>query len=579
MKYLTLSLLFFSMIGYSQNRILVDGIFDEWSDYPITYSDAAGDGGFLGVDFGELQIYNDDEFIFFVLEFGSEINLQDMNEISMYLDTDNNSNTGFAINGIGAELVYSFGDRSGLFYHSAGASPISHPDIGLVTAPTVSSDQFEIAIKRNISIAGNPVFSSDNVKIVFQNNITNGDFLPATNEEVIYTFSNDVLEPLPDYSIQKSNESDLRILSYNVLSNGLFDTGRLPSLTRLLQAMQPDIIGFQEIYSYSSAEVANQMESILPSSAGQEWYHAKAGPDCHAISKYPILKNAEIQGSGNGAFLIDLPDTETNLFLIVAHPPCCANNVERQFEIDLMMEFLREAKAGNEPIPLEANTPIVIVGDMNLVGFNRQLETLLTGDILDEVAHGSDFNPDWDGNNLLDSRPYVPGLPLSYTWYSEGSDFSPGNLDYIIYSGSNLILQNSYSLFTPSLPQDSLNAFNLLTNDAVNASDHLPVVADFELKNLTSVKNPVAKNDFGILQIYPNPSQGLTEIWINNPRQDFIAIQLIDLNGREVSMLHQGNLNVGEHMFRFDTSTFPSGMYFIQVKTAALTDAKKIIIN
>ena len=80
-----------------------------------------------------------------------------------------------------------------------------------------------------------------------------------------------------------------------------------------------------------------------------------------------------------------------------------------------MMKFLRDAKEGIGPIPLEANTPIVIVGDMNLVGFNEQLETLLTGDIFDEVTHGLDFNPDWDGNALLDSQPYIPGLPLFST--------------------------------------------------------------------------------------------------------------------------------------------------------------------
>ena len=133
MKYITtLSLLFFSILSYSQNRILVDGIFDEWTDHPIIYSDAAGDGGFSGIDFGQVRIYNDDDYIFFLLETGSEINLQDLNEISIYLDTDDNTNTGFPINGIGAELVYSFGNRSGYFFNIGGSPEIYHNDIGLV---------------------------------------------------------------------------------------------------------------------------------------------------------------------------------------------------------------------------------------------------------------------------------------------------------------------------------------------------------------------------------------------------------------------------------------------------------------
>lgn len=583
MKYLAIcSLIFSSIVSFSQNRILVDGIFDEWDDYPITYVDATGDGGFSGIDFGQLQIYNDDEFVFFLLETGTEINLQDLNDISIYLDTDDNTNTGFSINGIGAELVYTFGNRTGVFYDSGNSSVIFHNDISLVSAPTVTSDRFEIAIRRDIIISGIPVFQSDHLSIVFKDDTSSGDLIPSANEEVEYTFSTENLEPFPDYSIPKSHESDLRIISYNVLANGLFDQGRIPSFTRIFQAIQPDIIGFQEIYDYSSTQVANQMESILPSPTGQQWYHAKEGPDCHAISRYPILKSALIPGynqsAGNGAFLIDVPGIETDLLLIVAHPPCCGNNSGRQIEVDLMMEFLREAKEGNGPIPLEADAPIVILGDMNLVGDHRQLETLLSGDIYDESSYGSDFNPDWDGNDLLDSHPYTTDLPFSYTWYSDGSSFSPGRLDFIIYSGSNLLLQNSYSLFTPSMPQDSLNAFNLFADDVLVASDHLPILADFSFKNLTTQKDSPLKQDLGILKVHPNPSYGLTEVFFRIDQQDFVAIQLITLSGKAITVLPQKNTNSGEHKFQFDTSNIPSGMYFIKMKTSTFTDSKKIII-
>ena len=584
MKYLAIfSLIFSTVVSFSQNRILVDGIFDEWDDHPVIYTDAAGDGGSSGIDFGQLQIYNDDEFIFFLIETSAEINLQDFNDITIYIDTDDNTSTGFSINGIGAELVYTFGNRTGFFYASGNSTAIFHNDISLVSAPTVTSNQFEIAISRNITISGIPVFQSDHLKIVFKDDILNGDIMPSANEEIEYTLSTDNLEPLPNYSLQKSNESDLRIISYNVLFDGLFDQSRIPSFTRIFQATQPDIIGFQEIYDYSSAQVANQMESILPSAAGQQWYHAKEGPDCYAISRYPILESALIpgsnQGAGNGAFLIDIPGVETNLLLIVAHPPCCGNNLGRQIEVDLIMEFLREAKDGNGPISLETNAPIIILGDMNLVGDHRQLETLLSGDIYDESSYGPDFNPDWDGNNLLDSHPYVTGAPFSYTWYNEGSSFSPGRLDYIIYSGSNLLLQNNYSLFTPGLPQDSLNAFNFFANDVLVASDHLPILADFEFKNLTAQQDPPSKQDFGILKIHPNPSYGLTEVSFRINQRDFVVIQLINESGKEITILHQGNINSGEHKFQFNTSNIPSGMYFIKIKNSKFSDSKKVIIH
>ncbi len=580
--FITLSLLLLSIFSFSQSRILADGIFEEWEEQPVIFADAAGDGGTSGVDFGELKIYNDDTFIFFLIEVGTEINLQDLNDILIYLDTDNNTSTGQAINGIGAEIIYSFGNRSGFFYSSGNSTMIFHDDINLVSAPTVTSDRFEIAIKRDISIQGNSLFQGNDFKVVFRDDNNTGDILPAANEGVEYTFASDALDPLPDYTIQKAKDTNLRFLSYNVLSNGIFDPSRVPSFTRLLQAMQPEIIGFQEIYDLPSNLVANQVESMLPSGPDQQWYHAKEGPDCLAISRYPILESAFIQGNnsndGNGAFLIDVPGIETNLLLIVAHPPCCANNVERQMEVDLIMQFLREAKDGNGPIPLEADAPIIILGDMNLVGDNNQLETLLTGNISDEAAYGPDFTPDWDGNNLLDAHPYSTGVPFSYTWYNEASSFSPGRLDFIIYSGSNLNLENSYALFTPGLPQDSLNTFNLLANDATFASDHLPLVADFELKNLTAQSEPNIEENFGNLKIHPNPSYKETMISFEIYQRAVVNIEVINKKGQVVSVLHRGILNPGTHEFQLDTSILPSGMYIVKIETAQFTTSQKVMV-
>jgi len=584
MKYFIIILLFcVHIVCHAQNRILVDGIFDDWKEFPVIYTDANGDGGFSGVDFGQLQIYNDDKYIFFLIETGIEINLQDLNDITIYLDTDDNINTGFSVNGIGAELEYTFGNRSGYFYESDNSFEIFHNNINLVSAPTVTSNRFEISIKRDITLSGIPVFQNDDIKIVFKDNIINGDLIPSSNEVVEYTFTSNSLEPLPDYSIQKQHNADFRIVSYNVLFNGLFEQSRIPSFTRIFQAIQPDIIGFQEIYDFTSEQVAIQMESMLPSTNGQQWYHAKEGPDCHAISRYPILESALIPGynqdAGNGAFLIDIPNIEKKLLLIVAHPPCCANNTERQIEVDLMMQFLREAKNGNGPIPLEADAPIVIVGDMNLVGDNRQLETILSGDIYDESTYGPDFSPDWDGNNLLDSHPYITGAPFSYTWYNEGSSFSPGKLDYIIYSGSNLILQNKYSLFTPLLSQDTIDTFKFLGNDVLVASDHLPVVTDFEFKNLTAQNDLSSHLNHGILKIHPNPSMGMVEVSFKIHQQDFINIQLIKLSGEEITIFHQKSITSGEHKFQFDTSNIPSGVYYFKLMTSKFSDSKKIIIH
>jgi endonuclease/exonuclease/phosphatase family metal-dependent hydrolase len=575
LKYFTvLSLIFISLSGVAQNRVLIDGQFDEWAIQSTIYTDASGDGGSSGIDFGKVQVSNDQDFVFFYVEVGTTINLQDVNDVAIYVDIDDNPNTGSSINGIGAELTYSFGDRSGSF----SGSNIGHDNIGIITAPTVTSDRFEIAIKRSFTINGSAKSMSNHIKVVFKDNSSNGDVAPSTGG-LEYTFSESQLEPLPSYSFQKPAISDMRIMSYNAERDGFFNSSREASYDRILKAVQPDIIGFQEIYDNTSKQVADQVESMLPSGTGEQWYYAGAEPDCHAISRYPITKSASIagvSGSGNAAFLIDIPDSETDMLLIVAHPPCCSNNSGRQLEVDKIMQFVREAKNGKGPIPIEDGAPIIILGDMNFVGEGGQLQTLLTGDISDEATHGADFTPDWDGSNLIDSKPYATGVPFNYSWYSESSAFSPGRLDYILYSGSNLELNNTYSLFTPGLSQDSLTAYNIQASDALIASDHLPLISDFTLKNkaVSSIQTMDANRID--LKVNPNPAYGVANLSFTNPTNDMVSILLIDQNGREIDVLHNGNLSSGKQKIVFNASTYPSGTYFLKVSTSEAVYYKRV---
>lgn len=558
----------------------MDGHLDEWDSRPVLYTDAAGDGGVSGIDFGELKITHDEQYVFFSLEVGSLINLQDNNELTLYLDTDENAATGLAIAGIGAELEYTLGTRSG-FVRLPGTLPIYHDDIGLVSSPTVSSTRFEIAINRMSSISGTPVFPSTGFKLVVKDKAGSGDILPVGTGGVSYTFSDVILPSLPAYSLHKKQASDLRIISYNVLSDGLFDSGRVPSFIRILEALDPEIIGFQEIYNFSAQQVANQMENILPSGPGEAWYFGEAGPDVHAISRYPILATYPIAGSnsgqGNGAFLIDLPDPATELLYIVAHTPCCSNDAGRDIEIDAIMAFVRDAKAGTGPLQLTSGAPIIISGDMNLVGNPEQLASLQTGNIIDEATFGPDFAPDWDGTDLADSSPYATGEPMAYTWYNEGSTFSPGKLDVTIYSDSRLILQNAFTLFTPSLPADSLTAYGLLATDALIASDHLPLVTDFEVLSTTAISEIEA--GASLLEISPNPTQGQLTVSFLLPQSMPVQLQLYDMMGHEVSTLKQARYAAGEQTIQLDLSMFPAGMYLVRLKGEGLNLSRRVVVE
>ena len=235
LKFITILIcLSLAFSGNAQNRVLADGQFDDWTTLAVTYSDSKGDGGQSGIDFGKIQIANDPEHLFLFLETGTFLNLQDFNEVTVYLDIDNNVATGTAQGGIGADLTYTFGSRSGTYHPASGGTiSVDQNDIGLVTAPTMTSDRFEIAIKRSFRANGNDISMQDTIKVIFRDNEANGDQIPSSNGGLSYGFLSSNLDPLPGYSMSKPSTSDLRIVSYNVERDGLFETNRNDAYTRI----------------------------------------------------------------------------------------------------------------------------------------------------------------------------------------------------------------------------------------------------------------------------------------------------------------------------------------------------------
>ena len=457
------------------------------------HEDPTGDGGNSSVDFRRVWASNDENFLFFRLETGEEINLQDNQNISLYIDIDNDASTGIAIENIGAELVYNFGQRSGQVANGNNFINVGHNDVGVFSSPTVSSDEFEIAIRRthNSSI-GVDYFIDNNIQFLFKNG-SNGDQIP--NEQALnYTLNNNLITQVIPFSFQKEVDA-FRLLSYNVRFDNLFENNSGASQLRLIKSVNPDIIAFQEIYDHSSLETTQLIENLFPN---QNWYHSKIDPDIIMVSKYPIKESQA--SDGNGFFLMDVDGQD--LLLINAHLPCCDNNIDRQVEIDKILSKIRDAKNGIGPINLIENTPIILVGDLNLVGDYENQRTLIEGDIANNNAFGPDFNPDWNDSAFTDAKPAATNLPMHITWYSPGSSFAPGRLDYQIYTASVLNVENTFSLLTNALSTESLNESDLEINDSMNGSDHTPLVTDYSFK-LNSTTNDIVKNS---VNIYPNPT-------------------------------------------------------------------------
>ena len=547
-------------------QIVIDEGFKDWKNAELSWDDASGDGAY-GIDFTNMKIDNDDKYLYVFFNIAKEINLQNDNNIALFIDIDVDKNTGYNIDGMGADISYFFGSRYGLYYRNSGSTPFYHSDIGLISLPTVTSDTFELAIKREFKVGSYLVKLSKKIKIFLLQDVQNGDKIPDDSGGVEYIM-NDKKLILPEFSMEKSNENQIRIMSYNVEKDHFFENE--PPYSRLIKAGKPDVLCFQEIYQHSAVDVKNKIRYYF----GGTWYAAKEGGDLIVVSKYPIEKTAGI--GGNGAFLIN--KSGKKILIINNHLYCCDNDSGRQQEVDEIMRFVRKAKAGQGQIPIAKNTAIIILGDMNFVGKNRQRRTLIEGDISNEYLYGNDFLPDWDGTFFEDTKPVTTGFPATFTWNSDYSSYPKGRLDYIIYSGSVLQKENGFVLFTRLLTRDILDTYQMNPEDSDNASDHFPVFIDF------SFKKPLAVDEFydtnklpKLLSVYPNPASDIATIRLQTNKYEQGVIRIFNVDGQ---MIMTVDLDSGAAK-RINVKSFAPGVYVVEYLSSinGKRDVRKMVVE
>jgi endonuclease/exonuclease/phosphatase family metal-dependent hydrolase len=565
-------------------RILLDGAFEDWAAVTSAHLDASADVG-AGVDFQRFWVTNDEQYLFLRFDLGIETLIQESNQLVLYLDTDADASTGQPFHGIGAELIWSFGERSGVFSAGGTSRAIGHAPVRIVTAPTVSSTEFEIAFRLDARPDGtNPLFPGTDLRIVLQDQ-GSGDLLPdAAGGVAAQVWDASALPQFLELALEKALPEDVRFLSYNIERDGVFAGEKSAAFSRLIKAIEPDIIGFQEIQNHSAAETESLVRAAL--GTGGTWFSRRVNPDLVLVSRYPILAQASIPGGNGGdanaAFLLDLTSVwGAHVLLIDAHPPCCRNDIQRQLDFDAIMGFVRDSRSGAGPFDLPEDSPIVILGDMNMVGDARQLSTLVNGDIVNTSQWGPPFAPDWDDTALADLSPRHVALPMTYTWYNDDSAFHPGRLDFMVYSDSVLEPGTGFVLFTPAMSADALAAHGLQPGDATLASDHLPVVADFRLKASlgTASEQPSHPSDVSLLPGFPNPARGLITIQFSTREGGHVRLVLTDLLGREVRVLIDGQKPAGQHAAAADLTGLRSGVYIytLQAKGAHISRSVTLI--
>lgn len=466
----------------AQSPIVMDGLFEDWSDIAGITDSSDSDL----VDLLEMKVTNDETYLYVYLRVAEEIKLTEAiipQSIFLQIDVDVDASTGYFLQeGFGSELGIDFADHFA-YYNVDPDAVVNFYDIGFHPAPTVSGTEFELAIRRDAVPDGvHPLFPDDTIRMMFRETI-GGDKMPNTGEDFIYTFTDETaaIEPI---GLAQTHPASVRLCAYNVLASGLFDPDRQPHFERILKAIDAEVFMFSECNSISAESLTNLLNEWLPTGAPGGW-HAVKHEDRITASVWPHITtwyNVDKQTPT----LVDVPAERGGPMLFInSHLSCCAANEARQNQVDQMAAWVVQETAADGEVPY--GTPIVYGGDLNLVGYAQQLTTLLTGDIQDVATFGAGGPPDWDCTDWTDALPRHTHAPLTYTWLNKpAADWPPGRLDFVLYSDAVITAHHAYTLDTEGLPGDVLAANGLFENDTESASDHFPVVVDFVVNSLFS---------------------------------------------------------------------------------------------
>ena len=548
--------------------IVIDGLFDDWQEVPVTITDPEGDYNYD--DWAELKITNDDDFIFFKISLHSEETLlQNWNNFYLYIDADKDSLTGHPFRGLGAELAWHFGYRTGQYFEQDGIIDLWQNDITLRQAPTVTSTEFEIAIARGSFVLSDP----DSIAVIFSSFYDTGDYMPDSWGGVVYQLDTTVVGPAEPILLEKTGT---RLVTYNTLNTGILESDRQPKFQRIIQALDPDIIALQEHSEWN--EIGDIISSWFPEDT---WYQGYTFRDLVVLSKYPIINQANLISSERTMCALLQTDDPINPYLLIlnSHFSCCDNDDDRQEQVDELVQVLREWRLNdNGPFDLPEGTPMFHVGDFNFVGYREQIETVTAGNIQDEGNYGSDFPLDWDGTAITDLFSRHTHKRMAYTWRSDGSSFNPGKLDYVLYTDSNLSILNHFVLNTLAMPDSVLNEWELEAEDTNEASDHLPRIVDFMVTDLGITGELDLPQQYILSHPYPNPFNPQVMIPITLAREAHIQLRIYDIHGRLVISLADDVLPAGKKLFSWDGSQNPSGVYIVRCQAGHVMQTEKIIL-
>jgi endonuclease/exonuclease/phosphatase family metal-dependent hydrolase len=482
----------------------LDGDRNEWANRPAAATDLRGDskppaeGARIMLDLGEVKLAESSDALWILAEIATHPvnpqNLPEPSSLEIAIDADGSPATGAPRGSLeGSDLVLRWSPRgegvsragrgtmleiledSAVVLPSRSRSPRPQ-QLGIGVAPSSASRWIELRLPRSYARpdgdATPGIRFGREARVVVRAVGTGGETLDETPIASI-AFEAPAAEPSRNSKVlAEDTPANLRVMSWNAERGALFKNAE--PFAEVFRAIGPDVVLLQELEGVEKAgELEAWFDERLPTPGG---WRAVIGGGSLAVAVVspkvvPVAELGEVKRAlPNGSRPVRVvggvvPLGARRVLVASVHLKCCGSIGSREDETreqeafairEAIRRAMEEAAKRREPID-----GIVIGGDFNLVGSPH---------IVDLAAEGLDL----DRSPLTAAPLYGLDGVANLTWRDGGSEFMPGQLDFLLFSDSRLDLSDGM-VVDPSaiLPRGS---------SLDGPSDHLPIVIDLRWK-------------------------------------------------------------------------------------------------
>jgi len=96
--------------------------------------------------------------------------------------------------------------------------------------------------------------------------------------------------------------------------------------------------------------------------------------------------------------------------------------------------------------------------------------------------------------------------------------------------------------------------------------------------NITFAGNINQSGEFYLSQNYPNPFNPSTTIKFAVPKESIVNLSIYNVLGELISTLVNEQEKPGYYEYKFDASTFPTGIYFYRLRVGSFVETKKMVL-